>query len=92
VFVVGLLVSGYLVSKVDAAIVHVLKPEVLFTPMVGFRVLLTIGSIALALVLASSIRFYSNTCVQSVNKASDVMENKIKSECKRIILILDKNA
>lgn len=89
---VGLFVSGYLVSKVDAAIVHVLKPEVLFTPMVGFRVLLTIGSIALALVLASSIRFYSNTCVQSVNKASDVMENKIKSECKRIILILDKNA
>ncbi|WP_369921290.1 hypothetical protein AB8E32_03000 [Marinomonas polaris] len=76
----------------DAAIVHVLKPEVLFTPMVGFRVLLTIGSIALALVLASSIRFYSHTCMQSVNKASEVVEDKIKSECKRVVLILDKSA
>ncbi len=88
----GLFVSGYLVSKVDAAIVHVLKPEVLFTPIIGFRVLLTIGSIALALVLASSIRFYSHTCVQSVNKASEVVEDKIKSECKRVVLILDKSA
>ena len=55
---VALVVSGYLVGKFDAAISYIFKPENLFTPMVGFRVIMSISSLLLAMLITVVIRFY----------------------------------
>lgn len=57
--VIALFVSGYLVGKVDAAISHLLKPECLFTPIVGFRLIITFSSFLLGMLVTVVLRYYS---------------------------------
>lgn len=56
---ISLLASGYLVGKVDAALSHLLKPEYLFTPIVGFRLLITFSSFLLGMLITVVIRYYT---------------------------------
>ncbi|WP_345971399.1 hypothetical protein WCX72_05985 [Sulfurimonas sp. HSL1-6] len=57
--VIALFASGYLVGKVDAAISHMLKPENLFTPIVGFRLVITFSSFLLGMLVTVVIRYYA---------------------------------
>ncbi|WP_345986706.1 hypothetical protein WCX49_06160 [Sulfurimonas sp. HSL-1656] len=57
--VIALFSSGYLVGKVDAAISHMLRPENLFTPMVGFRLIITFSSFLLGMLVTVVIRYYA---------------------------------
>lgn len=57
--VIALFASGYLVGKIDAAISHLLKPENLFTPMVGFRLVITFSSFLLGMLVTVVIRYYA---------------------------------
>lgn len=56
---VSLFVSGYLVGKIDNTIAYLLKPENLFTPIIGFRTTATLASVLLGLLITVVIRFHA---------------------------------
>jgi hypothetical protein len=51
--------SGYLVSKLDRVLEEILKPEFLFSSVVGFRVLAGIAAFATALLITYVYRAYA---------------------------------
>jgi uncharacterized membrane protein YjfL (UPF0719 family) len=55
---IALFASGYLIGKVDAAISHLFKPEYLFTPIVGFRLVITFASFLLGMLITVVVRYY----------------------------------
>ena len=50
--------SGYLVSKVDRVLEEVLKPEFLFSPVPGFRLLAGLSGFAITLIVTYVYRAY----------------------------------
>jgi len=53
-------VSGYLVSKLDRVLEEVLKPEILFSDVVAFRVLSGVAAFAVATVITYVYRAYAD--------------------------------
>ena len=51
--------SGYLVSKLDRVLEEILKPESLFSPIMGFRVIAGIAAFAIALLITYVYRAYA---------------------------------
>jgi len=52
------LASGYIIGKGEDSIKQLLKPEFLFTPLVGFRVLAFVASFSVSLILVFVRREY----------------------------------
>ena len=51
--------SGYLVSKVDRVLEELLRPEFLFSPVPGFRLLAGVSAFAITLVVTYVYRAYA---------------------------------
>ena len=51
--------SGYLVSKVDRVLEELLKPEFLFSPVAGFRLLAGVSGFAMAAIITYVYRTYA---------------------------------
>jgi hypothetical protein len=51
--------SGYLVSKADRVLEELLKPEFLFSPVAGFRLLAGVSAFAIALIITYVYRAYA---------------------------------
>ena len=51
--------SGYLVSKLDRVLDELLKPEFLFLPLVGFRLLAGLSGFAMAAIITYVYRNYA---------------------------------
>lgn len=51
--------SGYVVSKADRVLEELLKPEFLFSAVVGFRVLAGVSAFAIALIITYVYRAYA---------------------------------
>ena len=53
--------SGYLVSKLDRVLEQLLKPEFLFSPVAGFRLLAGLSGFATAAIITYVYRTYART-------------------------------
>ena len=57
---VSAFVSGYVLSKVDKTLTHVLTPEALSRPLVGFRIMIFASAILLGIVFTATVRAYGS--------------------------------
>jgi|SRR6185295_15076243 len=67
---VSALASGYIIGKGEDSIHKLLKPEFLFTPPVGFRVLAFVASFSVSLILVFVRREYGKTSTEQVGESN----------------------